>query len=121
MAEPGKYPGGVKVKPPFEMGVGDFVDDKDARNYAETRGINTIGAIGVLASAIREGLLSSEELESCIDIMRKSHRYYSEMLYDGLRATAEECSRISVKNDRAKLIKSIVSKYNVQLGKGNKK
>lgn len=24
-AEPEKYPGGVKTKPPFEMGVGDLV------------------------------------------------------------------------------------------------
>ena len=24
LAEPGNYPGGVKTKPPFEMGVSDF-------------------------------------------------------------------------------------------------
>ena len=24
LAEPGNYPGGVKTKPPFEMGVDDF-------------------------------------------------------------------------------------------------
>ena len=28
LAEPGNYPGGVKTKPPFEMGVDDFDDQK---------------------------------------------------------------------------------------------
>lgn len=28
LAEPGNYPGGVKTKPPFEMGVDDFEKDQ---------------------------------------------------------------------------------------------
>ena len=95
-----------------------IVDDKDARNYAETRGINTIGAIGIMASAIKEGLLSSEELESCIDIMRKSHRYYSEMLYNGLRETAEEYK--NNRDNKNKFVNKLSGKYARQKSKGNK-
>ena len=29
LAEPGNYPGGVKTKPPFEMGVDDFENIKE--------------------------------------------------------------------------------------------
>ena len=29
LAEPGNYPGGVKTKPPFEMGVDDFDSGAD--------------------------------------------------------------------------------------------
>lgn len=38
LAEPGNYPGGVKTKPPFEMGVDDFEKlwrkkDEKNKNY----------------------------------------------------------------------------------------
>ncbi len=44
LAEPEKYPGGVKVKPPFEMGVGDFERGEmlffDGRAAAESEVVN---------------------------------------------------------------------------------
>ena len=75
-----------------------IIDDMKARSYAETRGIHTIGAIGVIAQAIRKHLIDTSELETCIQIMKKSSRFYNESLYNALRITAKEIT-LSKKTD----------------------
>ena len=51
MAEPEKYPGGVKVRPPFEMGVANLIeedqkqmDDEEFRKYRDK--VFRIAALG---------------------------------------------------------------------------
>ena len=67
-----------------------IVDDMCARSYAEMRGVSTIGAIGVIAQAIRRKFIECTEVEECIDTMKSNNRFYSEDLYELLREVAKE-------------------------------
>ncbi len=67
-----------------------IVDDMCARSYAEMRGVSTIGAIGIIAQAIRRNYIECTEVEECITTMKSNNRFYSEDLYELLREAAKE-------------------------------
>ena len=80
------------------------IDDLSARTCAEFRGIRTVGAIGIISQAIKQGLIKNEEIEKCISLMKQAHRFYSETLYNELRKVAEKYSendKLSLNNDKA--------------------
>ncbi len=61
-----------------------IIDDRSARDCANARGINTIGAIRVISLAIERGLIKTSEIEQIIAVMKGAHRFYSDFLYEEL-------------------------------------
>lgn len=52
-----------------------------------------MGTVGILITAFDEELLSAEEIEQCIDVLRSNGRHISEKLYEQLmeKIRKEEC------------------------------
>ena len=61
-----------------------IVDEIKARQVAISMNIKITGTIGVLFVANQEGLLSKEEVYTCVKILKSNHRYISESLYNNL-------------------------------------
>lgn len=47
-------------------------------------GLNIVGTVGILMTAFDEKLLSAEEIEQCIDVLRSNRRHISDKLYEHL-------------------------------------
>lgn len=56
-----------------------LIEDKTARNWAESQGISCFGSIALLVKAKREGLIG--EIKPFLLEMRKKKRYISDELY----------------------------------------
>lgn len=61
-----------------------IIDDKKGREYVANKGILNIGAIGVLARAIDENIVTKQEIIQYIQIMKETKRRYDNGLYDFL-------------------------------------
>ena len=60
------------------------MDEVKGRQVARNMGINLMGTIGILMQAYDSRLLSKEEIEECIEILRSNGRHISERLYEQL-------------------------------------
>ncbi len=63
-----------------------LMDEHKGRQVAKKIGITITGTIGILTQAFDEGMLSQEEIEDCIERLRKSGIRISEKLYQRLKA-----------------------------------
>lgn len=61
-----------------------LMDEVKGRQVARNMGINLMGTIGILMQAYDSRLLSKEEIEECIEILRSNGRHISDRLYEQL-------------------------------------
>jgi predicted nucleic acid-binding protein len=61
-----------------------LMDEVRGRSVAQQMGIPLMGTVGMLMAAYKEGLLSKNEILTCIDILKNSGRHISSKLYDQL-------------------------------------
>jgi predicted nucleic acid-binding protein len=61
-----------------------LMDEVKGRSVAQQMGIQLMGTVGMLMAAYKEGLLSKNEILTCIDILKNSGRHISGRLYDQL-------------------------------------
>lgn len=61
-----------------------LMDEAKGRQVAIQMGIQIMGTIGMLLAAYKEGLLSKEEIQQCIEILKTTGRHISEKLYNQL-------------------------------------
>jgi predicted nucleic acid-binding protein len=61
-----------------------LMDEVRGRSVAQQMGIPLMGTVGVMIVAYKEGLLSKNEILTCIDILKNSGRHISSKLYDQL-------------------------------------
>lgn len=94
-----------------------LVDDHDAREIAAQEGIDTIGAIGVLCEAAREELLTLDEAEEAIQVMKATHRYYTESEYQSLREAASDVDRSEGQESPEAVVKDGIKQYTARNGK----
>ena len=65
-----------------------LIDDKKARNIAETLGLNCIGTIGILSAAKNKKIIS--ELKSLFEKLLENKRFYSIKLLNTILAKQNE-------------------------------
>lgn len=61
-----------------------LMDEAKGRQVAIQMGIQIMGTIGMLLAANKERLLSKEEIQQCIEILKTTGRHISERLYKQL-------------------------------------
>lgn len=61
-----------------------LMDEHKGRQVAKKMGITITGTIGILTQAFDEGMLTREDVEGCIEKMKKSGLRISEKLYQRL-------------------------------------
>ena len=61
-----------------------LMDEAKGRQVAIQMGIQIMGTIGMLLAAHKERLLSKEEIQQCIEILKTTGRHISERLYKQL-------------------------------------
>ena len=59
-----------------------IVDETKARQVAQSMNIRITGTIGILTIANEQGILTRQEAEKCIHILRANHRHISDALLD---------------------------------------
>ncbi len=62
-----------------------LMDERKGRQVAKTMGITITGTLGILAQAFDEGMLTKEDVETCIERLKKNEIRISEKLYQNLR------------------------------------
>lgn len=61
-----------------------LMDEVKGRQVAKQLGLQLMGTIGILLAAYEDRLLSAEDIEKCIDILKSSGRHISNKLYEQL-------------------------------------
>ena len=61
-----------------------LMDEAKARLVAKQMGLKIMGTIGVLLAAYDKGFIQKEDVLACIEVMRKTGRHISELLYKQL-------------------------------------
>ncbi|MCD7717329.1 MAG: DUF3368 domain-containing protein [Lachnospiraceae bacterium] len=62
-----------------------LMDEAKGRLVAKQMGLTIMGTVGILMTAYEEQLLTSLEIEQCIEALRENGRHISEKLYQQLR------------------------------------
>ena len=69
------------------------MDEVRGREVAARMGIKIMGTIGVLGLAYSDKLISKDEIQNAIEILRDSGRHISERLYEQLLEMIEKQSK----------------------------
>lgn len=61
-----------------------LMDESKGRLVARQMGLHLMGTVGILKAAYEEGLLSYNDIEECITILKNHGRHISDRLYEQL-------------------------------------
>ena len=61
-----------------------LLDELSGRSAARSMNLEYTGTIGILAAGYRKGVLSKQDVDACVDILKSSGRHISDALYEEL-------------------------------------